>query len=182
VQNMPGMQIDAKGQERPSGYAAPPLYGVWATAPYLHNGAVPDVWSLLDSGKRPTVWKRVSKPARADQAGAVVMGFDSDFNRAYDRERLGWKYEKLDCAAAGVSSSIQCNPTGLESAFFLSEFYGNLLLGWNIANPPTLSNQDIENRKVYNTTMFSQGNGGHAFSDVLTDAERRAIIEYLKTL
>ncbi|WP_373078417.1 hypothetical protein [Zhongshania sp.] len=182
VQNMPGQQINAQGQERPSGYAAPPLYGVWATAPYLHNGSVPDVWSLLDSSKRPTVWKRVSKPARADQVGSVVMGFDSNFNRAYDRERMGWKYEELDCGGVSASVSVQCNPSGLESAFFLSEFYGNLLLGWNITNPPTLSNQDIENRKIYNTTLFSQGNGGHGFSDVLTDTERRAIIEYLKTL
>jgi hypothetical protein len=30
--------------------------------------------------------------------------------------------------------------------------------------------------------MFSQSNGGHTFTDVLTDAERTAIIEYLKTL
>ena len=30
--------------------------------------------------------------------------------------------------------------------------------------------------------LYGQGNGGHAFSDVLTDTERRAIIEYLKTL
>jgi mono/diheme cytochrome c family protein len=182
VQNLPGLQKDAQGNERPIGYAAPPLYGVWATAPYLHNGSVPDAWSLLNSAERPTVWKRMSKTPRADQAGSVVMGYESDFTRGYDSERLGWRYQKLDCAAAGASISLQCNPSGLESAFFLSEFYGNLLLGWNIANPPTLSNTDIENRKIYNTTMFSQGNGGHAFSDVLNDTERRAIIEYLKTL
>jgi hypothetical protein len=30
--------------------------------------------------------------------------------------------------------------------------------------------------------MFGQGNGGHTFNSVLTDAERKAIIEYLKTL
>ncbi|MEO0473338.1 MAG: hypothetical protein AAF206_27245, partial [Bacteroidota bacterium] len=29
------------------GYIAPPLDGVWATAPYLHNGSVPDLESLL---------------------------------------------------------------------------------------------------------------------------------------
>ena len=37
-------------------------------------------------------------------------------------------------------------------------------------------------RKNYNTYMFAQGNEGHEFSAVLTDDERRAIIEYLKTL
>ena len=45
-----------------------------------------------------------------------------------------------------------------------------------------LSDQQIENRKVYNTHLYSQGNQGHAFTAVLTDAERRALIEYLKTL
>jgi endo-cleaving rubber dioxygenase len=38
------------------------------------------------------------------------------------------------------------------------------------------------NRKVYNVYMYGQGNGGHEFSSVLTDQERAAIIEYLKTL
>ena len=64
----------------------------------------------------------------------------------------------------------------------LSTLFSNLLLAWNITNPPVLTDSDIENRKIYNTAMFSQGNGGHRFSDVLTDSERRAIIEYLKTL
>lgn len=35
-------------------YKARPLNGIWATAPYLHNGSVPDLWSLLlPPGKRP---------------------------------------------------------------------------------------------------------------------------------
>ncbi|WP_348674742.1 hypothetical protein [uncultured Abyssibacter sp.] len=67
----------------------------------------------------------------------------------------------------------------------LSELYGNVLLTWNLGNATVLAQwtpQQIENRKIYNTHLFSQDNGGHVFSDVLTDAERRAIIEYLKTL
>jgi hypothetical protein len=34
---------------------------------------------------------------------------------------------------------------------------------------------------VNNTRMHSQSNTGHEFTDVLTDAERAALIEYLKT-
>jgi len=30
--------------------------------------------------------------------------------------------------------------------------------------------------------MYSQGNAGHEFTSVLTDQERAALIEYLKTL
>lgn len=35
------------------GYAAPPLAGVWASAPYLHNGSVPSLAALLDPRLRP---------------------------------------------------------------------------------------------------------------------------------
>lgn len=35
------------------GYGAPPLAGVWATAPYLHNGSVPSLAALLDPRLRP---------------------------------------------------------------------------------------------------------------------------------
>ena len=31
------------------GYIAPPLDGIWATAPYLHNGSVPSLETLLNS-------------------------------------------------------------------------------------------------------------------------------------
>jgi hypothetical protein len=48
--------------------------------------------------------------------------------------------------------------------------------------PPTITKTDIENRKIYNVYMYGQGNGGHTFNSVLTDTERNAIIEYMKTL
>jgi mono/diheme cytochrome c family protein len=38
---------------RTSGYVAPPLLGLWATAPYLHNGTVPTLWQLLRPAERP---------------------------------------------------------------------------------------------------------------------------------
>ncbi len=40
------------------GYLAPPLLGVWATAPYFHNGSVPTLDGVLDSTARPTSWRR----------------------------------------------------------------------------------------------------------------------------
>ncbi|WP_311271179.1 c-type cytochrome [Sphingobium sp. WCS2017Hpa-17] len=35
------------------GYAAPPLAGLWASAPYLHNGSVPTLAALLSPAERP---------------------------------------------------------------------------------------------------------------------------------
>src|SRR5690625_3270750 len=34
-------------------YKARPLNGIWATAPYLHNGSVPTLYDLLLPAKRP---------------------------------------------------------------------------------------------------------------------------------
>jgi mono/diheme cytochrome c family protein len=41
-----------------AGYAAPPLTGIWASAPYLHNGSVPTLWHLMRPDDRP-VWFEV---------------------------------------------------------------------------------------------------------------------------
>ena len=60
------------------GYIAPPLDGVWATAPYLHNGSVPTIDALLDSPSRPAYWTRT---------------FDS---RDYDADAVGWHFTALD--------------------------------------------------------------------------------------
>lgn len=40
------------------GYVAPPLDGIWATAPYFHNGSVPTLVGVLDSSVRPDLYKR----------------------------------------------------------------------------------------------------------------------------
>jgi len=40
----------------------------------------------------------------------------------------------------------------------------------------------LERRKVYDTTQPGRGNGGHPFGDKLSEQERMAVIEYLKTL
>lgn len=61
-----------------NGYIAPPLDGVWATAPFFHNGAVPTLAAVLDSSKRPTYWTR-------------------SFNSSdYDPVTVGWKTTALD--------------------------------------------------------------------------------------
>ncbi len=66
------------------GYVAPPLDGIWATAPYLHNGSVPTVEALLDSSKRPKYWSR-----KYDANGV----YDSN---DYDDTALGWNYTAAD--------------------------------------------------------------------------------------
>lgn len=171
---------------RAIGYLAQPLYGVWASAPYFHNGSVPTVEAVLKSSERPAFWRRVSKPA---QPGFDVMGFDTDLARAYDPVRLGWKYDNLSCGSTGVTSYLQCNPadpfdTPLVQAA-LSLLFSNGSITWNVLSvilAPSFTNDQVQDRKIYNTRMYSQSNAGHTFTDVLTDEERKAILEYLKTL
>lgn len=101
------------------GYVAPPLDGIWASAPYLHNGAVPTVEALLNSPSRPTYW---SRSGRSDD---------------YNYQSLGWNYAVLD------------KPQG----------------DW-----------------VFDATLPGYSNKGHYFGDKLSEGERQAVIEYLKTL
>jgi RoxA-like, cytochrome c-like len=100
------------------GYIAPPLDGIWATAPYLHNGSVPSLETLLKSKSRPKYWSRDFK------------------NPQYNIDSPGWKYKT-------------------ESA--------------------------VVNKETYNTTLKGYSNAGHTFGDKLTNEERTALIEYLKT-
>ena len=44
------------------GYLPPPLVGVWATAPYFHNGSVPTIQAVLNSKLRPEIWSREQDP------------------------------------------------------------------------------------------------------------------------
>lgn len=73
------------------GYLAPPLIGVWASAPYLHNGSVPDLRALLRPAERPARWRRIDA---ADDYDATRVGVRSepalaDDPRAYDTSREG---------------------------------------------------------------------------------------------
>ncbi len=115
-------------QARPAlGYIAPPLDGIWATAPYLHNGSVPSIAALLDSRTRPKYWRR---------------SFDS---KDYDQKTLGWVYQVLTHGKDGTS-----DPS--------------------------------EQKRIYDTTLHGYSNAGHNFGSELSSAERRSVIEYLKTL
>jgi mono/diheme cytochrome c family protein len=62
-----------------TGYQAPPLDGIWATAPYLHNGSVPTLHALLASSSRPS---RFTRPPSTDY----------DY---YDKAYVGWKFTEV---------------------------------------------------------------------------------------
>jgi len=77
---------DGYKSQRSGGYQAPPLDGIWATAPYLHNGSIPTLEHLLNSKTRPSVFTRTFRTNEAD----------------YDRVKVGWK---TISPAAGITDS-----------------------------------------------------------------------------
>ncbi len=108
----------------PRGYVAPPLHGIWASAPYLHNGSVPTLWHLLRSEQRPRVWRREPK--------------------GYDKARVGLVIEAVN------------------------------------AVPETSTKHG--KRQWFDTTAHGKSAAGHTFPDKLSEEEKRALLEYLKTL
>ena len=70
-----------------NGYVAPPLDGVWATAPYLHDGSIPTIAALLDSTKRPTYWTR------------------SYVSTDYDQAAIGWTFTVVDHGQAAETNA-----------------------------------------------------------------------------
>jgi mono/diheme cytochrome c family protein len=118
--------VDAR---RTGGYAAPILSGLWATAPYLHNGSVPTLWHLMTPDARP---------ARFQVGG-----------HALDFERMG-------IAGAPDAEGTYRYPAGY--------------VPWS--TPET-----------YDTRQPGLGNAGHEREfAALSDADKRALIEYLKGL
>ena len=69
-----------------NGYANMPLDGLWLRAPYLHNGSVPDLRTLLEPpAARPAVFYIGYDVYDVDLVGFVTQGPDA--------ERRGWKFD-----------------------------------------------------------------------------------------
>lgn len=109
----------------PAGYVAPPLDGIWASAPYFHNGSVPTLWHVLHPDARPTVWKRTED--------------------GYDQQRIGLEVEEMAKIPATVKSPAH-------------------------------------QRRYFETNRPGKSAAGHRFPDSLSEDEKQAVLEYLKTL
>lgn len=166
---------------KPFGYVAPPLYGTWGSAPYFHNGSVPTLWDVLKPGDRPAIWKRQYTAAGI---GGKNQGYDASY-ASYDWSKLGWKYSTVACSNNVLTSPfLPCSPDmATEDIVFAS--IANVVASQNslaYQSPPPITDKQIKSRMIFNTYLYGQGKGGHDFTQSLTDAERWALLEYLKTL
>lgn len=96
-------------------YKARPLNGIWATAPYLHNGSVPTLYDLL------------LPPAQRPKSFGVGW-------LEFDPQNVGYKHDTKDAPS------------------------------------------------LFDTSLTGNGNGGHEYGTTLSEEDRRALVEYLKTL
>ena len=114
---------------RSEGYVAPILSGVWATAPYLHNGSVPTLWALLSPKDRP--------------AKFFVGGHALD-------------YRLMGVAGTAGADGVTRYATGYVP---------------------------FSTPELFDTSRPGMSNRGHERQFVgMSDAEKWAVIEYLKTL
>jgi hypothetical protein len=101
------------------------LDGIWASAPYLHNGSVPTLWHLLHPDERPTIWTRTED--------------------GYDQSRVGLEATALEKLPATVTTAA-------------------------------------DRRRYFDTRLPGKSSAGHLFPNELSEDEKLAVLEYLKTL
>ena len=76
------------------GYVAPRLSGLWATAPYLHNGSVPTLWHLMHPESRPTRFYVGGHRLDLDLVG-IAGSPNSDGTWQYPRDYVPWSHPYL---------------------------------------------------------------------------------------
>jgi hypothetical protein len=100
------------------GYSNTPLDGIWARAPYLHNGSVPTLWDLLqDPENRPEIFYTGYNVYDPDKVGFITQGEAA--------QKVGFKF---------------------------------------------------------NTSLTGNSKKGHLYGTQLSENDKKALLEYLKTL
>lgn len=118
--------------DAPPGYVAPRLHGIWARFPYLHNGSVPSIETLL----RPS----------AHRPRAFLLR-DAGEEYRFDRTALGLRLP------AGTIGRARLELDGARGA-----------------------------RDVYYVERAGHSNTGHEFGVDLSEKDKWALVEFLKTL
>jgi hypothetical protein len=120
-----GYSWEFKNFKKTNGYANSPLDGIWARAPYLHNGSVPTLWDLLTPAEK-----------RNNNQNSFYIG-----HGVYDTKNVGFRTDV----------------------------------------------REIDGRKSFLLVLTDPGNSnkGHSgtlYGTDLSDEDKWALIEYLKTL
>ena len=146
-------QITELRSERPNclqagaGYKARPLNGIWATAPYLHNGSVATLWDMLTPAKeRPML---------------LELGHNT-----FDNKKVG-------LSQPDGLEAVEGSNYGEEGTFILdTRISGNSNSGHDFSAEP---GSEKDKAKI---AEWPKG----VIGPRLDDAQKSALVEYLKTL
>jgi len=144
-------------------YVAPPLVGIWARGPYLHNASVPTVYNLLKSSTRPR--KFSMRPSSTDPAN-------------YDQARIGWKFiDESSKSHEQVLEQIEREPyvRVFDPDWRSPQQWESLRRALESVKGAKV---DPAKPQLY-TGML---NTGHTFGDGLSEEARLAVLEFLKCL
>ena len=119
------------------GYTPPVLDGVWASAPYGHNGSWPTLWHALTTNKR----------------SKLNAGLGEHYDLRPDV--FAWSEDPDDYDLNLVGLKLKSDPEDVTAYLYKTR---------------------------YNTERPGQSNEGHQFGNCMTNEERFAVIEFLKTL
>ena len=144
-------------------YVAPPLVGIWARGPYLHNASVPTVYNLLKSSTRPR--KYSMRPSSTDSAN-------------YDQARIGWKF--VDESSKSHQEILE----QMEREPYLRVFDPDWRSpeDWEALRQALADVKQAEVDPTKPELYTGMLNTGHTFGDDLTEEQRLAVLEFLKCL
>ncbi|MGC1276221.1 MAG: hypothetical protein WBC44_21160 [Planctomycetaceae bacterium] len=198
-----GYDWDLKRFRKTDGYVATPLTAIWLRAPYLHNGSVPTLWDLLHPSLPPP-----EAEALVDTIGDAALGRNDVADRLHTLlDKAGAPTQapervrtELDALKPLVDQVVE---TARSRGYRPPLFYrGSNILTTRSFDDDSSSEQQDERRLVgfvhtsdglddrrlavpYATFVRGNGNRGHEgsrYGTDLNDQQRRALVEYLKTL
>jgi hypothetical protein len=136
-----------QGFVKTDGYLNVPLDGIWARAPYLHNGSVPTLRDLLEPPeRRPQFFYRGSDVFDPVRVGFIALPADA-----------GVRFEPVvgECPRRGRHPHVPVMGFPAE-----------------VGRPRLF---------LFDTRCDGNDNRGHDFGTALSDGEKTALVEYLKT-
>jgi mono/diheme cytochrome c family protein len=158
-----------KNFRKTNGYANAPLDGVWARAPYLHNGSVP---ALLDLFRRPCGEDDLRELGITDETNLISLSMDSEqvHDIVIKSRHRGLRppvFYRGDDEYDTINGGFRCDRgTSADGrALFL------------------YSTVEVRDGKV--RFLLGNGHSGHygkAFGTSLSEEEKLALVEYQKTL
>jgi mono/diheme cytochrome c family protein len=89
-------------ETEPDGYVAPPLTGIWASAPYFHNGSVPTLWHVLHPSERPLLWKRQTVTYDSERVGLAFTPLEKIPSSEWD---ISERRKYFDTRTVGKSAA-----------------------------------------------------------------------------